>query len=312
MKRTTNSAPIEGATARVINEIAMSTPIGSIAGKKTIVGNDQIQNPGISNEHERDLADCVVLYGNAHSYGFGDVKYAMVPVRLLHLDASYQRKVERAHVNELVVNWNNNECNHIAVNFRDDKVSSCFYVVDGQHRLEAAIRMGMVALPCKIYHKLSRSQEAMMFAEQGARTKKINSFAKFRALVAAEDPAAMKVAGICAAHGVSTASKPAGTPSCLGGMSTIMRIYKAGGADTVEKIFDTIEKCGWHACPGAYNSHILSAIYNVYSADGFGASVTNRILKKIGDLSPVAAVCKARSLNTDLGPTRALVKYLMD
>lgn len=320
---TTNTAPIDGTAAKVIQtEIAeISKPK---TRKQTAASKNEIKRAAIAtsesygsakrltNEQKRDREDCAANYGNAHSYGFGDAKYAMVPLRLLRLDSAYQRKVDNSHVNDLVSNWDNNECEHIVVNFRDDGHHIYYYVIDGQHRMEAAKRLGLAAIPCKIYHKLTREQEAMMFAEQGSRTKTVNSFAKFRALFYAGNKTALLVNDACKQYQISTSQKPFGTPGSMGGMTTIMNICEKSGIDMVEQLFKTIEGCGWHAYPGAYSSYILSALRNVYSAEGCNDETMGRIIHKVGVMSPIVTLCEARRLNTDLGPTRALTKYFSE
>lgn len=292
MAKKPQTAPIEGNTVRQL---------------------DVVENvPAPLSEKEKVMRDSAIYYANAHSYGFGDAKFAMIPVHLLRLDVAYQREISEDHVNELVTNWADNECGHLVVNYRDDGHFEGFNVIDGQHRMQAAIRLGLPAVPCKIYHKLSREQEALMFAEQGNRTKIVNSFAKFRALFCAGDENALLVKNLCDRYKVSTSKKPSGTPGALGGMHTVMMVCDRQGVERVELLFQTIQGCGWHAYPGAYSSAMLCALRNVYNSNEKPKKIMERIINKVGDKSPVMVLCEARSQNTDLGPTRALTKYFSE
>lgn len=74
----------------------------------------------------------VAILENAHN--IGGKKFATIPVSEIKIDAGYQRRL-REKVNKMVANWDYNLCDVVLVSYRNNK----FYVIDGQHRVAAAI-----------------------------------------------------------------------------------------------------------------------------------------------------------------------------
>lgn len=302
-----NTAPIEGATAQIVG---VSVPVTKKPRNTRVKKQEPVTTSAVD-ETARLMADAAAYYANAHSYGFGDVKYAMLPVHLLQIDEGYQRELNRRHVDNLVGSWVDNLCEHLSVNYRDDGISVGFYVFDGQHRAAAAKKMGLMFLPCKIYHKLTYEQEALMFVEQGAEQKSINTFARFHALCEGKDGSALRLRELCVKYGVSTTFKPAGTPGALQGMTAIMNIMKKQGEHVVTCVFDTIQACGWHEKPGGYRRSVLLALRDIYSGV-YTRDTQSRIVAKVAGRAPIIVLSEAQLKHPDLRPAAALTAYLVE
>lgn len=305
MNNIQNTAPIEGATAQIVG---VSVPVTKKIRNTRVKKQEPVVTP-VADETTRLMADVATYYANAHSYGFGDVKYSMIPIHLLKIDKGYQRTLSQKHVDDLVENWVNNQCDHVVVNFRDDGKSVGFYVIDGQHRIAAAIQTGIPFLPCKIYHRLTYQQEARMFVEQGAKQMAVNTFAKFHALCEAGDEKALILNALCQKYNVATVRKPAGTPGQLNGMGTLLRIMDNQGGGVVTEIFETIKECGWHSSRSGYRSAILLALRNVYCESVVPAGRMQRIVEKVGSKSPILTLYEAQVDYPELAPSDALTKY---
>ena len=114
------------------------------------------------------------------------------PMRVIHSSKLiypreiYQRGVQRKRVELIATDFNEYVANEPKISFRNGK----YYVVDGQHTIEARIlRNGGRALPilCKVYTGMTMQQEALLFAEQNGYSAPLSAGIKLRAKVAGDD-----------------------------------------------------------------------------------------------------------------------------
>ena len=106
--------------------------------------------------------------------------------KLIYPREVYQRGVQRKRVELIAADFNEYVANEPKVSFRNGK----YYVVDGQHTIEARIlRNGGRALPilCKVYTGMTMQQEALLFAEQNGHSAPLSAGIKLRAKVAGDD-----------------------------------------------------------------------------------------------------------------------------
>ncbi len=106
--------------------------------------------------------------------------------KLIYPRETYQRGVQRKRVELIAADFNEYVANEPKISFRNGK----YYVVDGQHTIEARIlRNGGRALPilCKVYTGMTMQQEALLFAEQNGHSAPLSAGIKLRAKVAGDD-----------------------------------------------------------------------------------------------------------------------------
>ena len=106
--------------------------------------------------------------------------------KLIYPREIYQRGVQRKRVELIAADFNEYVANEPKISFRNGK----YYVVDGQHTIEARIlRNGGRALPilCKVYTGMTMQQEALLFAEQNGHSAPLSAGIKLRAKVAGDD-----------------------------------------------------------------------------------------------------------------------------
>ena len=106
--------------------------------------------------------------------------------KLIYPREIYQRGVQRKRVELIAADFNEYVANEPKISFRNGK----YYVVDGQHTIEARIlRNGGRALPilCKVYTGLTMEQEALLFAEQNGHAAPLSAGIKLRAKVVGGD-----------------------------------------------------------------------------------------------------------------------------
>lgn len=110
-------------------------------------------------------------------------------IKNLKTDMSYQSPVKEAQVKKIVREFDPNKLHTIVVNRR---MNGLFYVIDGQHRVEALKRIGILSIEATIHNDLSVEQEAEMYLGINDRpTKSPNS--KGKSALRFNDPEAIEI-----------------------------------------------------------------------------------------------------------------------
>lgn len=151
----------------------------------------------------------------------------------LRIDPGYQRDISsgtsQTLIRRIAQHWNWDLCQPLVVARRRDLTERLF-VIDGQHRLEAArLRGDIPQLPCVVVEYASQADEAASFVHLNQQRRPLTKLDVFKAAVASEDPeacalvAAMSEAGLSIApHANYTAWKP-GMLSNIGGIEASWR-----------------------------------------------------------------------------------------
>lgn len=165
------------------------------------------------------------------------------PEQLL-IDESYQRSLEAESsvtlIRKIAANWDWGLCQPLFVARRGD---GGLYVVDGQHRLAAAVLRGDIAqLPCVVSHFDSPEQEAGAFVALNQQRRPLNALDLFKAALASGDKDALLIkqcldeAGLSLANGSNNQSMKAGAIANIGGLQRCERIYGAVVLSTSLKV----------------------------------------------------------------------------
>lgn len=128
-------------------------------------------------------------------YGWGSVPVAherlMIPKAMLLLDRSYQRQPIEAKVLSIARSYDARLAGTITVARRDGR----FYVIDGGHRVAAAMRRSSVDLmDCLVIDSTGPQMEAELFVKCNTMRKPVTAIEKFNAKVMYGDPVATTVA----------------------------------------------------------------------------------------------------------------------
>ncbi|MEG1554003.1 MAG: ParB/Srx family N-terminal domain-containing protein [Rikenellaceae bacterium] len=200
---------------------------------------------------------CKTIVDNA--FEIGGKKFANIPLGELAVDHDYQRNTG-SKLKQLIEDWDIRKCDVLIVSYRDDK----FYVLDGQHRWQAAMKNEVQSLPCQIHVGFSKIDEAKCFAYQDANVTKLTPFDTFKANQVIGDRVDKGILRLCEKYEI-TVKKPHGRMVANLGAITIARLfYKVHGSVGLEWAFDILKKSNWHNCPGAYSEKTLIAMYFLY------------------------------------------------
>ena len=258
--------------------------------------------------YQNEHALCLTFLANATKNGFSECKYAMLPVSMLKVDHDYQRDLDESHVKEIAQNWNPNDCDDLIVNFRNNKEEFGFFIIDGQHRFEAARLSKVEMLPCKIYEGKSPIFESQVFERQGSNHKKLTSFERFKNLVFQGNMNALIVKKLCDKYHIKYDRYRQGNCLTLGGMTPVLEVAQRFGANGVEWIFSLIKQCGWHGDRNAYSSVMIRALGTLYGTyqnrDQIAEALINALTQK--SYTPDMTITKAMAEHPGRNPARAL------
>ncbi len=154
----------------------------------------------------------------------------------LRIDPSYQRSAaggdSQTLIRRIAQRWNWDLCLPLVVARRQGMIGPVYFVIDGQHRLEAArVRGDIDQLPCVVLTYESVADEAANFVALNQQRKPLTKLDIFKAAIASGDKeacaiiSAMEDAGLSVApHANPTSWKP-GMVSNIAGIENAWRRY---------------------------------------------------------------------------------------
>lgn len=120
----------------------------------------------------------------------------------LLVDHSYQRNAKHSRVIKIAQAWSWISCGVIIVAKRFVGKNWQHFVVDGQHRVLAALkRSDIELLPCLVFHTKSAVEEAVGFYDANTNRRMPTSIEKWRAMLMARDEHAMLVDSLIESSG---------------------------------------------------------------------------------------------------------------
>jgi len=166
-------------------------------------------------------------------------KLAWVPLSQMQVSPLAQRDMRNAKVNEIAGDFDPDRLGTIVVSYRDGK----FYVVDGQHRVEAmrCIGWGDQQVEAWVHEGLTEQQEAKLFLHLNNQLT-VNALDKFKIAVTAGDTEAAAIAEVLEPLGLRiTTGKAPGTITSVG---TVKRIHAKYGPEVLGRAL-AITKCAF-------------------------------------------------------------------
>lgn len=240
---------------------------------------------------------------NAHN--IGGKKFAFVPIDEIEIDNGYQRPL-RNKVSRMATNWDYNLCDVVLVSYRKDK----FYVIDGQHRVAAAKRVGIKFLPCQIVEGLSREDEAIRFVALNSNSSRLSQHDTWKANLLCGNPVDTEVKRICDKWGIDVSDAQGGRAKRLGSLYTARQIVKTHGADVFDWILGVLHEAQWNLVKGGHSDEILRALRNVYRK--FGPDVSDIVITTIKPKTPITLRAAAQDTYPEYNGKKAISKYMID
>lgn len=153
----------------------------------------------------------------------------------LAIDPTYQRSIlggdSQALIRRIAQHWNWDLCQPLVVARR---AGGELFVIDGQHRLEAARARGDIAmLPCVVVDYASAADEAASFVHLNQQRRPLNRLDLFKAALASEDPQALAISEAMEAAGLSLAphmTSISWKPGQVGNIGGVEQAWRRHGA----------------------------------------------------------------------------------
>lgn len=187
-------------------------------------------------------------------------RYAQVAAGQLKIDHSYQRRVDRTFVRRKAVDFNPDAFGVLHVSLRAD---GCYYVIDGQHRMEIVLSLGedwkRQNVPCLVYDGMTVAEEAAMFGELNT-VNPMHAYDRFRADLTALEPGALAINATAKKNGFSI-GPGSGAFSCV---TALRRIYgglrarnRAAGPENLDRTLRVLAKAFGTKAPHPHGSLVL-------------------------------------------------------
>lgn len=184
-------------------------------------GRMNMESINVKMEENYFGADKIKNYGWVVKDNPGELMY--VEKHLLNIDHEYQRTLNIAKSRDLASAWSWIACGVIVVGVRD----GAYYVIDGQHRVSAALRRSDIkTLPCIVFSTSGIHGEARGFLDANTNRKPMQSIEKFRAMLVAGDDTAEFVSDVLKNNGVSLVNR-AQHPKELKSVTALLRMANA-------------------------------------------------------------------------------------
>ena len=204
-----------------------------------------------------------------NAYSICGKKIASVPVSLLCVDKEYQRETNSSTIHALIREWDMQKCNFLRISYRDGK----FYIIDGQHRTEAAKYLEVKELPCIILTGLSQADEALIFSRQNRNVKVLNVYNTFDANLCCGDMSIpevaidMKIKKVCDKYNVKVGKvhRWNNTEKYLRSLSRARWIVAQVGEECFEWIIRLIDNTNWSTCSLAYTKEMITMLRTFYT-----------------------------------------------
>lgn len=147
----------------------------------------------------------------------------------LHIDESYQRTISQGLVKRIAEKWDWLYLGVIHV----AEINGSYYVVDGQHRLEAAKkRKDVDNLPCIVHKNVDQETAAEMFLGINGAIDALNStrkpltpYQKFKALLIAKDKTAVTIQNNLDLLGYKIPGSPRGKGKSLNAVAAVYNAF---------------------------------------------------------------------------------------
>lgn len=175
-----------------------------------------------------------------------------VPIALMRVSPLAQRELNNARVDRLITEFDPEQIGTPTVNKRDGH----FYVIDGQHRVEAmkGVGWGDQQVQCWSYEALTEVEEAETFLRLND-TLAVHGFAKFRVSVQAGRADECDIDRIVRAQGLVVSQNK--TPGAISAVGTLIRVYRRSDGATLGRALRIIRDAYGDS---GFEAHVIDGV----------------------------------------------------
>lgn len=147
--------------------------------------------------------------------------------RHMRVDHEYQRALQHKRVLEYAAAWDDRLAFALTVSHRGNHD---YVVIDGQHRLAAALEAHRATVPCLVLTGLTRQQEAALYVVLNTKKRTPSPRDRFKARLVAGDRIAADIAQVVAncGYGLELANVKRARVDMITAVATLEHIYRRG------------------------------------------------------------------------------------
>lgn len=206
---------------------------------------------------------------------------AHMPVDVMRLDYRYQREIKH---NALINKWDPDKSSIITLSYRKGE-PDVLYVIDGQHRVQAAKKNKTESLVAEVFTDLTLEEEAEMFATQNIGTAKLATSDTYKANLVYGEKIDTAISNVCERYGVTVSRFR--KPKYLSGLGEARVNVKMYGEKCLDWTLRVIDGADWDVHKQPYTASWLRAFRFAY-AENISDVMTaqNNLIKTLVNCNP--------------------------
>lgn len=219
----------------------------------------------------------------------------------------YQRGLNLNHVNFLAEHWSSRECDPIKVSRRSD---GSLWVIDGQHRVRAAMKAKVKDLLAHVIEGLTYQEEADLFYRAQVGRLGMRPLDEWNASLEAEHPDTVEITRIVESLG-GRVNKSQNTEKGINAPKTLWKMYDAAGPDYVYETMRAIADAWPDAKLGgpASEAPMLMGVFYMVTVYDNHEWKHDRLVKRLSKTTPQEIAARATAYR-GTGKKRDVSYYL--
>jgi hypothetical protein len=182
-----------------------------------------------------------------------------LPVDRLIVDYDYQRAQVGSLVRRIAGDYNDALFQPVDAVPRDD---DWWALVDGGHRLGAAILMGMTHMMARIHPPMSREQEAELYRRLNSLRRRVTPHEDYHAALFARDPDCVAIDALARKHGFVIA--PTNSSNAIRAVGAVRAAFTKHTAPALDKALETM-RAAWPGQEAARHDVIVGGLADFYA-----------------------------------------------
>ncbi|MEV0081147.1 DUF6551 family protein [Nocardia neocaledoniensis] len=238
------------------------------------------------------------------------VYIAPVAAKEMFADPTYQRDLDQARVKTMARTWNPRLLGVLDISDRGDTGTGAprYAIINGQHRAAAARLVDEdTILVANIHTGLSVADEAKLFYDIDAKTRRLTGWDRWKSRRGAGDPTVIQIEKIVTTAGLTIDMAPTdGNIRCV---STLEKVYALGGEKLLRDALDLIAETWGHRLD-AVDAPLVHGVARVLHS--YDCLDVERLGEVLIDIAPRQVKARAQALReTETGQISRLVALVI-
>lgn len=209
------------------------------------------------------------------------------------VDTTYQRRIKKNELNNIVKHFNPNIVHYPRVSFRDGR----YYVFDGQHTiaaLEARNGNKHVTVECEVFYGMTQLDEAELFKLQTGYSSKPTMTDKLRGDNNLGDPLVRQMVNAIEAAGLEIKFDGVQGQNRIVCSASIWKSFNSLELPQFVDMLTTV-KSAWGGIPDSLCNQIIGGMTKFYKAY-YGNFESKSLAKKLSKVEPIPIVREAKGM----------------